>query len=261
MSAAGMLAEARKSLGLRGRPNYITRDYARRHGDAYLDAAWCDMAITYWARHSGNTAAVLPGGDRAFTVWHAQDFQKAGRWHTGTSAEVDRAKPGDIVFFDWGASNSIGAIDHVGVVEKNLGGGRLQTIEGNTGDACLRRVRSASVIAGYGRPAYDNTVSDEEDDMKPTDSVEVGEYFDAYFSGKHYPAGFLWVGSLAEAKRARQAAERMEAKLDAQAATIDKLVDAVAAGPGVDVEALKAEIREAIESVSVRLDVKEEEPS
>ncbi|MEU4826397.1 peptidoglycan-binding protein, partial [Actinomadura sp. NPDC023710] len=95
-----------------------------------------------------------PGGDRAYTVWHAQDFQKAGRWHSGTTASVDQAKPGDIVFFDWGATNSVGAIDHVGVVEKVLGGGRLQTIEGNTSDSVRRRVRDSSVIAGYGRPAY-----------------------------------------------------------------------------------------------------------
>ncbi|WP_242892398.1 peptidoglycan-binding protein [Actinomadura litoris] len=153
-TAAGMLSEARRSLGLSGRPNYITRDYASRHGNDFLAASWCDMAITYWARHSGNTVAVLPGGDRAYTVWHATDFQNAGRWHTGTTAEVDRAKPGDIVFFDWGATNSIGAIDHVGVVEKALGGGRLQTIEANTSNACMRRVRSSAVIAGYGRPAY-----------------------------------------------------------------------------------------------------------
>ena len=154
MTAAEMVAQARKSLALRGRPNYVTREYATRHGGEYLSAAWCDMAVTYWARHSGNTAAVLPGGDRAYTVSHAMDFKVAGRWHEGTTANVDKARPGDIVFFDWGATNSIGAIDHVGVVERALGGGRVQTIEGNTGDACLRRVRSASVIAGYGRPAY-----------------------------------------------------------------------------------------------------------
>ncbi|MWA03751.1 CHAP domain-containing protein [Actinomadura sp. LD22] len=154
MTAASMLAEARKSLGMSGRPNAITKEYAARHGDEFLKASWCDMAITYWARHSGNASAVLPGGDRAYTVWHAQDMQKAGRWHAGTTAQVDAAQPGDIVFFDWGASDSVSAIDHVGVVEKALGGGRVQTIEGNTSDACKRRVRGADVIAGYGRPDY-----------------------------------------------------------------------------------------------------------
>lgn len=174
-TAAGLLAEARKSLGLRGRPNYITRSYATRHGSGFLAAPWCDMSITYWARQSANTAAVLPGGDRAYTVWHADDFRKIGRWHTGTIANLNRSKPGDIVFFDWGQSNSIGAIDHVGVIERVLGDGRVQTIEGNTGDACLRRVRSASVIAGYGRPAYSSgtTTPPQEEDM-PT-AKEIAE--------------------------------------------------------------------------------------
>lgn len=49
----------------------------------------------------------------------------------------------------------------------------------------------------------------------------------------------------------------LEAGLTAQAATIDKLVDAIAAGPGADLDALKAEIRSAIESVTVRFDVQE----
>lgn len=156
MSAKSMLDAARKSLadGIAGRPNPITREYASRHGDEFLRASWCDMGVTFWARHSGNAAAVLLGGDRAYTVWHAQDFQKAGRWHVGTVAEISKAKPGDIVFFDWGGSDSIGNIDHVGVVEKNLGGGVLQTIEANTSDAVKRRIRYAADIAGYGRPGY-----------------------------------------------------------------------------------------------------------
>lgn len=154
MSATTMLDAARKSIGMAGRPNAITREYASRHGDEFLKASWCDMAITYWARHSGNADAVLMGKDYAYTVWHAEAFQKAGRWYTGTAANVDKAKPGDIVFFDWGATDQTGAIDHVGVVEKVLGGGRLQTIEGNTSDACKRRIRDSGVVAGYGRPAY-----------------------------------------------------------------------------------------------------------
>ncbi|MFD0902319.1 CHAP domain-containing protein [Actinomadura sediminis] len=178
-TAAGMLAEARKSLGLSGRPNYITRDYASRHGAAFLTAPWCDMAVTYWARRSGNADTVLPAGDRAYTPWHAADFQKIGRWYPGTPGNVRRAKPGDIVFFDWGFSDSIGAIDHVGVVEKALPDGRLATIEGNTGDRCLRRIRSASVIAGYGRPDYSGSSSDgsasEEDPLLGLKKGDKGE--------------------------------------------------------------------------------------
>lgn len=164
-TANAMIRAARASLGMGADPNAITRDYASRHGSEFLKAAWCDMAITRWARISGNKEAVLPGGDRAYTVWHAEDFQKRGQWSEGTTANVDKARPGDIVFFDWGGSDRINAIDHVGVVEKVLGGGRLQTIEGNTGDAVKRRVRHASSIAGIGHPKYER----EDDDVSAED--------------------------------------------------------------------------------------------
>lgn len=325
MSVASMLREARKSLGL-GEPNHIQRWYARRNGSAYnYNFAWCDAAVTYWAAHSGNHDAVCPQGDRAYTVWHAQDFQRLGRWHAGTSASVRRARPGDIVFFDWSGSNSVGRIDHVGVVERNLGGGRLQTIEGNTSNRCLRRVRSSGVIAGFGRPAYSGSSDGgsgdgllrrgdagaavrrlqdllnehnyeltvdgiygprteaavrayqranglqvdgiagpqtmthlQEDDMPSAEEIakEVtgGRYIELELGGKRQSRNLSY--ALRHLERQQDA---NAARLEAQSATIDKLVDAVAAGPGVDVEALKAEIREAIESVSVRLDVEDEQ--
>lgn len=150
-----MLAAARKDLGLSGRPNRITKDYASRHGDVFLDAPWCDMSITRWARQSGNEEAVLPEGDRAFTVWHAEDGERLGRWYPGTAANIRaHAEPGAIVFFAWEGTDEIDDIDHVGIVERNLGDGRVQTIEGNTGDACKRRVRASNVIAGFWNPPY-----------------------------------------------------------------------------------------------------------
>ncbi|MFG2001669.1 peptidoglycan-binding protein [Spirillospora sp. NPDC048911] len=152
--AAAMLAEARRSLGL-GEPNHIQAWFRERNGAAYSgNFAWCDAAVTYWSVRSGNHAAVCPAGDRAYTVAHAEDFRKIGRWYAGTVENLNNAKPGDVVFFDWGETNSIGAIDHVGVIEQVLGGGRVVCIEGNSGDRCVRRVRSASSIAGFGRPAY-----------------------------------------------------------------------------------------------------------
>ncbi|MEV5412951.1 CHAP domain-containing protein [Thermopolyspora sp. NPDC052614] len=160
MTAEKMVARASDDLGLSGRPNHITRWYAARHGSEFLEAPWCDMAVTYWARHSDNAAAVLPNGDRAYTVWHAQDGEKLGRWHPGTAARIKQfARPGALVFFDWGGTDSIGRIDHIGIVERNLGDGRVQTIEGNTGDACKRRVRDSSVIAGFWNPDYGETES------------------------------------------------------------------------------------------------------
>ena len=59
---------------------------------------------------------------------------------------------GDIIFFDWGDN---GSIDHVGIVE-SVAGGRVNTIEGNSGNRCRRRSYSigSSSIYGYGVPAY-----------------------------------------------------------------------------------------------------------
>lgn len=154
---SGMVDAMERYLGM-GEPNSVQDWYADRHGSAYrYNFPWCDALVTKAAHDSGNVAAVLPGGDRAYTPWHANDFAKVGRWHSGTTANVNKARLGDIVFFDWGGSNSRGAIDHVGVVVRALGGGRVETIEGNTGDACKRRVRGSGEIAGYGRPDYSGT--------------------------------------------------------------------------------------------------------
>ena len=60
---------------------------------------------------------------------------------------------GAIVFFDWGGSHDIAAIDHVGIVESVRGNGSVVTIEGNTDDAVIRRVRAFGIV-GYGYPAY-----------------------------------------------------------------------------------------------------------
>jgi len=256
MTVAGMLAAARKSLGLKGRPNYITRDYARRHGAEFLDAPWCDMSITYWARVSGNARAVLPDGDRAYTVWHAEDGRDLGRWYPGTSTAIkDHAEPGAIVFFDWDGSNTIGRIDHVGLVERNLGDGRVQTIEGNTEDACKRRVRSESVIAGFWNPPY--KTASEEDDVAAKDlwQHELKVPFGSA-ENPEWQAGNVLVNAAKWIHEMRSRLAEMDAKLDAQNATIKALADALAAqNANLDADALLDRIRTELENVSIRLDV------
>lgn len=139
-----MVKRAEKDLGL-GEPNYIQEWYPGLSGNF----PWCDSAVTYWAWHSGNQGAVCFGGYYAYTVAHAERFRTAGRWHS----DIAGIRRGDIVFFDWDYSNSIGAIDHVGIVT-SVSGGNVYTIEGNISNQCLRKVRGSSTIAGYGRPAY-----------------------------------------------------------------------------------------------------------
>lgn len=156
-TVSSVLTEAKRWIGTTGRPNVFTRWYAntQKHGSAFLNAPWCDIFVTYVARHSDTALVVLPGNkDYAYTVWHAQGFEKLNKWDVGDASGVSVAKPGWIVFFDWDSSNNIGKIDHVGFVEKNLGGGTLQTLEGNTRDSVRRRIRRTAHIVGFGMATY-----------------------------------------------------------------------------------------------------------
>ncbi|WP_051966889.1 peptidoglycan-binding protein [Kitasatospora mediocidica] len=149
MSIDTMIAAAERTLGLTGRPNYITQDYAARDGAEFLSAAWCDEGVTYWARQSGEFTAACFGADYAYTVAHAQRFADAGQWHAGAGG-IAR---GDVVFFSWSGGTTIDTIEHVGIVT-GTSGSYVYTVEANTGDQVARRVRTAGVIVGYGRPAY-----------------------------------------------------------------------------------------------------------
>jgi hypothetical protein len=153
-SVAAALNRAQQWIGTKGRPNVFTREYASRHGDGFLLAPWCDMYQTYVGRHAP-APAIIPKGDRAYTPWHAADFDDLGRAYAGSAENIRRfAKPGSEIFFDWNGSNSAPAVDHVGMVIHNLGDGRLITVEGNTSDMCALRTRGPDVIAVIGVPAF-----------------------------------------------------------------------------------------------------------
>lgn len=149
-----MISTAEKSLGM-GEPNVIQRWYQGRNGPEFAgNFAWCDASVTDWAVGSGNYAEVCFGTDYAYTVAHAARFKDAGLWHPMTNGIAGSGiRRGDIVFFDWDGSSSIGAIDHVGVVT-GISGDYVLTIEGNTADVCARRARVVHDIAGFGRPKY-----------------------------------------------------------------------------------------------------------
>lgn len=149
-----MIKSMEKHLGL-GEPNFIQDWYRTRNGSAYGgNFAWCDATITWAAVDSGNHAEVNFGTDYAYTVAHAQRFKTEGQWTVMDHGVVASGiKRGDIVFFDWDGSFSIGAIDHVGIVT-SVDGATVYTIEGNIGNKLQRKVRGVAEIAGFGRPKY-----------------------------------------------------------------------------------------------------------
>ena len=168
ITASEIIAVATEQLGYAepkdGRTKY-GKWYADLVGDTgFEDAAWCDMSVVWCAYEAGRRKDGVNGGHRAltqvgrfaYTPWHAGWFAKKSRFN-------NRPSPGALAFFDWGASRSISAIDHVGLVIGTTGSGEVITLEGNTLDdktgkpSFLKRYRSYRNIVGFGHPIYNHT--------------------------------------------------------------------------------------------------------
>lgn len=104
---------------------------------------WCAVFCSDALKQSGTKCAYFP----AKVAFDRRDKAAIG------SAWVDRyaLQAGDMVSFDWDNDNGG---DHVGIVEKVLGYGKYQTIEGNVSNSVGRRIRYASNILCGIRPNY-----------------------------------------------------------------------------------------------------------
>lgn len=147
-TADGVLSQWRTELGLGEYPggsnrNKVTAWYK-------LVGPWCDMQTVYEAYQAAGDHGVERNGRFAYTVWHAQWFQRQDR--------IGRTpKKGALVFYDWAGSRSIGTIDHVGIVEAVHRDGTFTTLEGNLGDRCQRVRRSMAYVVVFGYPNYDGS--------------------------------------------------------------------------------------------------------
>lgn len=111
---------------------------------AYDDAAWCDMFISWIGEQIGLSDQF---GSDAWTIAHAEWFRDQGRWGT-------EPKPGAIVFYAWNGGKDISDIVHVGMVTKKIDDGTIEAVEGNTDNAVRVRKRSTGTVVGYGYPEY-----------------------------------------------------------------------------------------------------------
>ncbi len=175
MSNISLSAKAESYLGTKGRPNTFTKWYAKGHGDAYLNSAWCAMFISYCANALGLSNKI---GSYAYCPYWVEAFKKQGKW--GTTPKVDA-----IVFFSWDGDR---IADHVGVVEA-VKPKSVITIEGNTGGypgAVKRMERDGKYILGYGyAPAVASPV-------KPkTHTVQSGDTLIA-IAKQYYSDGSKW---------------------------------------------------------------------
>lgn len=150
------------------------RYWAARTGQQWLAGPsdsvwWCMLFVSMCLDECGQIDAI--GGFSFNTDYTVNQVRKHPEAYF---VSVYDARPGDVVIYNWDG----GGTDHVGFVEKNLGGGTLQTIEGNTssgdygsqsaGNGVWRRVRNHS-IAYVIRPAY----SDSEESSVPSGPADI----------------------------------------------------------------------------------------
>ena len=150
------------------------RYWAERTGQQWLAGPsdsvwWCMLFVSMCLDECGQIDAI--GGFSFNTDYTVNQVRKHPDAYF---VSVYDARPGDVVIYNWDG----GGTDHVGFVEKNLGGGTLQTIEGNTssgdygsqsaGNGVWRRVRNHS-IAYVIRPAY----TDSEETSAPSGPADI----------------------------------------------------------------------------------------
>lgn len=108
---------------------------------------WCACFVSWVAKQCGYIdAGIIPRF--AWCPSGVQWFKDRGQWQDNGYTP----RPGDIIFFNWEPD---GECDHVGIVE-SVADGKVNTIEGNAGDACRKcSYDLGSVkIYGYGVPSY-----------------------------------------------------------------------------------------------------------
>lgn len=108
---------------------------------------WCACFVSWVAEQCGYIdAGVIP--KFAWCPTGVQWFQDREQWQNNSYTP----RPGDIIFFDWEVD---GLCDHVGIVE-SVADGKVNTIEGNSGDSCRRRSYDLGSVKiyGYGVHAY-----------------------------------------------------------------------------------------------------------
>lgn len=131
------LDQAAQHIGEHGRPNTYSKWYASRHGSLFLRLAWCDMFASYCLNKAGMG---VTGGEYASCPEHVKFFKLKKRW-------TKTPQVGALAFFDWDHDS---VADHVGFVTKVRSDGKIETIEGNRGDAVEECTRSPGTVLGYG---------------------------------------------------------------------------------------------------------------
>jgi hypothetical protein len=194
-TAASALGVAQSFIGYTEGPRNNETQFGAWSG--YNFQPWCGSFVN-WVLHHTNT---FNEPSSVYTPSGAQSYQSLGRWIPRNG----NPQPGDLVYFDWGGSQTTSRIDHIGFVEAVLPDGRIQTIEGNTspndggsqgnGGGVYRRIRPRGVIAGFGRPRYDADNSSPYNPNSNVDWAALRRYIAAVLINELNGVGTLRIGS------------------------------------------------------------------
>jgi len=142
------LAEALRHVGVRESPPGSNRTMFGRWFGAD-GVPWCAIFASYC--FDVGAGVVLCRG------WHGAGVGSRGvayvptlaAWLKATGRSVAAPQPGDLVIFDWDG----GLPDHAGLVVRALADGRIETVEGNSGDEVRRQTRPREHVLLFGRYA------------------------------------------------------------------------------------------------------------
>jgi hypothetical protein len=136
-------------------PGIISRCQKAMLGyDGYF---WCGAFVGYFLEQTGGVA--ISHRRIVYTPSIVSDARAKVNGFSGWHPVAD-ARPGDLALFDWNSHDDVSA-NHVELVIRNLGGGRLECVGGNTskggqnnnGGGIYRQERSGGLI-GVARPRY-----------------------------------------------------------------------------------------------------------
>ena len=244
--------------------------------------SWCHWFVSWAAVAAGIPATVIPRTGYTPTGWNF--FRNQDR-------DVTSPRAGDI-FYVYGpvAGESQPRVHHVGIVEKVLSDGRIQSLEGNTntsgssqGNGVYRLTRTVSSKLRFARPDYAAAVQvappvskppatkppTPEDDMQYTPE-QLEQYAGQGVHGQKIGRSGVTIGQALDSTRKDAAAARaMLGSLSVQVGGLTAAVQALAQNQGVDPAAILAAVTAATEQgvdkvladLKITLAVDDDEPA
>lgn len=146
---------------------------------------WCAVFVSCALKVTGTPCAYFPS---TFAFDWIHDHEAIGdAWVDGYELQ-----PGDLVSFHWPVAGDTRPLsgDHVGIVERVIGYGYYQTIEGNVSNSVGRRYRRVSdgIIGGI-RPRYEEETVAFKDVTKKTPHAEDIDWMERAGIAKGFPDG------------------------------------------------------------------------